>query len=229
MCWGPVYSVFEHFKLDVQAWGWKGYAHNKPPQCFMHILMSFHGTGDAACLRSKLIKAEKGSGLFALESWQLLQKSLLHPCWWGGGKLTSCQGGAIPNCTATDRNRLELCPATARRTTADLPTPSGACCTLSCARVHHAILQTPLGGCRWYQKGWIGVGERVLLQTTFLPDSCRWHKDEGLSLDYTWLLPAEMIYFIGQMPQKAKNKPIWWISEKLAKHHKLLHTLVFAF
>lgn len=81
MCWGTVYSVYEHFKLDVQAWGGKGYAHNKPPQCFMHILMSFPGTGDAACLRSELIKAEKAGRLFSLEAWQLLQKSLLHPCW----------------------------------------------------------------------------------------------------------------------------------------------------
>lgn len=89
--------------------------------------MSFPGAGDAFCLRSGLIKGEKASGLFPLASWQLLQKSLLHPCRGGdGGKLTSCQGGAIPNCAATNRNRPELWPQPLGVRLHIPPPPSGA-------------------------------------------------------------------------------------------------------
>lgn len=106
----------------------KGHAHYKPPPCFMHILMSFPGAGDTVCLRSGLIKAEKASGRFPLASWQLLQKSLLHPCPRGvGGKLTCCQGGTIPNCAATNRNRLELWPC--NRSAYDCRSPYSERCT----------------------------------------------------------------------------------------------------
>lgn len=225
MCWEPVHSVYEHFKLDVQAWRRKGHAYNKPPQCFMHILMSFSGTGDAACLRSELIKAEEASRLFPLQSWQLLQKSLLHPCWGFVESWHPAKEG--PSRIILQRTEIDLNSARQLfgvrlqiyllRVVHGAPHTHTSACTM-----HHPT--DSLTGLQVTSKR-MDVCERVLLQTTFLPDFCRcqkeWRPFFGLYLTYTC---RNDLFHLSNAPN-CKNKPIWWKSDKLVKCHKLLQTL----
>lgn len=170
----------------------------------MHILMSFSGTGDAACLRSELIKAEEASRLFPLQSWQLLQKSLLHPCWgfvesWHPAKEGPSR--IILQWTEIDLNSvrqlfgvrlqiylLRVVHGARTRTREHAP------CT---------ILQTPLGGCRWYQKGWICVRE-FSSKPLLLPDFCRCQKDEDLSLTILDLYQQKLSVSFVKCPKQQK-------------------------